>query len=313
MIEATAGTQRQATWPALTLDAWAPTYETLHRWTQIVGKTRLEHSPLMNHWWNVTLYLSARGLTTSAIPYGDRNFELEFDFVGHELLTRVSDGATGSLPLEPQTVADFYGRYLEMMHAVGIEPGIWPVPSEMADTLRFTDDRVHGAYDPDAAHRCWLALVQINRVLGDFRTRFVGKTSPVHFWWGGFDIACTRFSGRRAPTHPGGVPNLPDRVTREGYSHECISAGWWPGTVGGPVSEPAFYAYAYPEPPGCARAPTSPAGSYWHEQMHEWFLPYDVVRSAPDPDDLLTSFLQSTYSAAADLGRWDRQSLERAL
>ena len=313
MTETIARVAGAAAWPSLSLAEWAPTYATLHRWTQIVGKTRLKHAPMLNHFWHVTLYLSARGMTTSPIPYADRSFELEFDFIDHQLVARVSDGETRSIPLEPRSVAEFYDRYVEMMHTIGIEPKIWPVPSELADTLRFSDDRVHHEYDADAAHRCWQALVQVNRLLGEFRGGFLGKSSPVHFWWGAFDIACTRFSGRRAPVHPGGVPNLPDWVTRESYSHECISAGWWPGTVGGPVAEPAFYAYSYPEPPGCALASIAPTGAYWDAQMHEWFLPYEVVRSAANPDETVMTFLQSTYSAAADLGRWDRQALERVI
>jgi hypothetical protein len=313
VIETVSNVASVEAWPRLNLAEWSATYETLHRWTQIVGKTRLKHAPMLNHFWHVTLYLSARGLTTSPIPDGDRSFEIEFDFIDHQLVVRVSDGETRSIPLAPQSVADFYNRYIEMLRSVGIEARIWPVPSELADTLRFTDDSVHHSYDADSAHRCWQALVQVNRLLGEFRGRFLGKSSPVHFWWGAFDIACTRFSGRRAPVHPGGVPNLPDWVTRESYSHECISAGWWPGTVGGPVTEAAFYAYSYPEPPGCAQAPIAPAGAYWDANMHEWFLPYELVRSSANPDETVMTFLQSTYSAAADLGGWDRQSLERTV
>ena len=301
-----------ASWPALPLEEWAPTYQTLHRWMQIVGKTRLAHSPTVNHWWHVALYLTDRGLTTSPIPYENRSFEVELDFFEHQLHARTSDGDSRSMPLVPQSVADFYAAYLSMMRLLGIEPGIRPIPSEMSDVLPFTDDRIHASYDPDAAHRCWQILEQSDRVFKEFRGRFLGKCAPVHFWWGGFDLACTRFSGRRAPTHPGGIPNLPDWVTREGYSHECFSAGWWPGSVGGPVAEPAYYAYAYAEPEGFGRASVRPSAAYYHEQMHEWFLPYEAVRSASDPRGELLEFLQSAYDAAADLGKWDRTALERA-
>jgi hypothetical protein len=198
-----------------------------------------------------------------------------------------------------------------MLRSLGIELKIFPVPTEMSDTLRFTDDRIHDSYDSDAVHRWWQILTNVDRALKEFRGEFLGKSSPSHFWWGGFDISCTRFSGRSAPLHPGGIPNIPDYVTREGYSHECISAGWWPGNVGGPVSEPAFYAYSYPEPPGCDMAAVRPDGAYWHRDMHEWFLPYERVRSAPDPERVVREFLQSTYEAAADLAKWDRKSLER--
>jgi len=298
-------------WPRLTLQEWEPTFETLHRWIQIVGKTRLALSPMQNHWWQVVLYVTARGLTTSPIPYRGRTFEVEFDFIDHLLLASTNDGAMRSMPLRPQSVADFYRAYLSMMHSLDIEPNIRPVPSEIPDSTPFTADNAHASYDADAAHRCWLILAQSDRVLKRFRGRFLGKSSPVHFWWGGFDIACTRFSGRGAPVHPGGIPTIPDYVTREGYSHECISAGWWPGMPGGPVTEPAYYAYAYPEPDGCAVAQIRPADGYYHEEMHEWILPYESVRSAQDPDGTLLDFFQSTYEAAADLGKWDRIALER--
>jgi hypothetical protein len=303
--------QTSGTWPRLPLDEWAPTYQTLHRWMQIVGKTRLAHAPMVNHWWQVTLYLTDRGLTTSPIPYNGRSFEIEFDFFDHRLLARTSDGDAASMPLVAQPVADFYSDYLSALRSIGVEPGIRPIPSEMADVLPFTEDRIHGSYDPDAGHRCWQILEQSDRVFKEFRGRFIGKCSPVHFWWGGFDLACTRFSGRRAPVHPGGIPNLPDRVTREGYSHQCFSVGWWPGSIGGPVAEPAYYAYTYAEPEGCAVARVKPSAAYYHDQMHEWFLPYESVRTASDPRQELLSFLQSTYEVAADLGGWDRGALER--
>jgi hypothetical protein len=297
--------------PPLPLGEWASTYETLHRWTQIVGKTRLSNSAMQNHWWNSTLYVTARGLTTSPIPYDGATFEIEFDFVEHLLVFRASTGELRSMALEPQTVAQFYGAYKAMLESVGIEPGIRAIPCELPDTLPFADDTTHASYDPGAANRCWQILAYTDRVFREFRGDFLGKCSPVHFWWGAFDLACTRFSGRRAPVHPGGIPNLPDSVTREAYSHECYSSGWWPGTVGGPVAEPAFYAYAYAEPEGFGQARVSPSSAYYHPVMHEWFLPYDSVRASADPDDMVLSFLHTTYGAAADLGRWDRKSLER--
>ena len=299
------------TWPRLPLAEWGDTYETLHRWMQIVGKTRLALAPMQNHWWQVTLYLTARGLGTSPIPWRNRTFEVEFDFIDHLLIVRTSEGVTRMMPLCPQSVADFFGDYMSTLRSLGIEPKIWPRPVEMADPIPFADDRVHAAYDPDAAQRCWRILNQADRVLKTFRSSFIGKCSPSHFWWGGFDLACTRFSGRRAPPHPGGVPNIPDFVNLEAYSHECISAGWWAGDVAGPVSDAAFYAYAYPEPPGCPEAPVRPEAAYYHEQMRLWILPHEAVRTAPDPDAALMEFLESTYSAAADLGGWDRARLER--
>ena len=297
-------------WPRLPLQEWQPTYATLQLWTQIVGKTRLRLSPMQNHWWHCTLYVTSRGLGTSPMPFGDRTFEVEFDFLDHHLVVRTSDGETRTLPLVPRTVADFYGEYLALLRSLGFEVRIHARPNEIPDAIPFAEDRVHASYDADAAQRCWRVLVHADRVLKDFRGRFVGKCSPVHFWWGAFDLACTRFSGRRAPPHPGGVPNLPDNVTREAYSHECISAGWWPG--GGPIPEPAFYAYAYPEPPGCPEAGVRPSAARYDVTMHEWILPYDAVRDAPDPDAALMEFLQSTYEAAAGLGAWDRAALERS-
>ena len=296
-------------WPRLPLAEWQDTQSTLHRWLQIVGKTRLALAPPVNHWWHVTLYLSSRGLTTSAMPYGDGWLEVEFDFIDHQLVARTSDGAIQSMRLAPQTVADFYRDYMALLQAAGTPVKIWPVPREMADTLRFTDDRQHRSYDRDAAHRCWTAMSQANRVLQEFRGRFIGKCSPVHFFWGAFDLACTRFSGRAAPVHPGGVPNLPDWAVREAYSHECISAGWWPG--GGALMEPAFYAYIYPEPAGFADARIHPDSAYYSPDLKEFILPYDAVRTARRPDELLQEFLQSTYEAAANLGGWDRSGLER--
>jgi hypothetical protein len=279
-------------------------------WTQIVGKTRLALAPMVNHWWQVTLYVTTRGLGTSPIPYGERTFEVEFDFAYHELVVRVSDGAARAMPLAARSVADFYHAYLALLRSLGISVALRPVPVEVEEAIPFAEDQVHRSYDADAAQRCWRILVQADRVLKEFRGRFLGKVSPVHFWWGSFDLACTRFSGRRAPPHPGGIPNCPDYVAREAYSHECISAGWWPGTVGG-IEEPAFYAYSYPEPPGCAAAPIEPAAAYYHATMHEWILPYESVRTAADPDAAVLAFCESTYAAAADLGGWDRAALER--
>jgi hypothetical protein len=299
-------------WPRLTLDEWAPTQTTLHRWTQMVGKTRLALAPMQNHWWQVVMYVTDRGLTTSPIPYADgRTFDISFDFNIHKLIARTSDGDNRTIPLVPRSVADFYAEYMSILRDLDIKVKIVPVPMEMADTLRFTEDRTHASYDAGATHRCWQIMVQADRVLKKFRGRFIGKSSPSHFWWGGFDLSCTRFSGRTAPRHPGGIPNCPDYVTVEGYSHECISAGWWPGTVGTPVAEPAFYAYSYPEPPGCDVAPIRPESAYYQPVMHEWILPYESVRSSPDPDRMLLEFLQSTYEAAADRAKWDRSALER--
>jgi hypothetical protein len=310
-MTATLSERKAARWPRLTLDEWAPTQTTLHRWTQMVGKTRLALAPMQNHWWQVVMYVTDRGLTTSPIPYGDGTFDISFDFNNHKLIARTSDGDVRTIPLVAKSVADFYAEYMSMLRALDIEVKIRPVPVEMADTMRFTEDRTHASYDPGAAHRCWQIMVQADRVLKKFRGRFIGKSSPSHFWWGGFDLSCTRFSGRSAPRHPGGIPNCPDYVTLEGYSHECISAGWWPGSVGTPVAEPAFYAYSYPEPPGCDVAPVRPEGAYYQSVMHEWILPYETVRSSSDPDRALLEFLQSTYEAAADRAKWDRAALER--
>jgi hypothetical protein len=298
-------------WPALPYAAWADTCRTLHRWTQIVGKTRLALEPMLNHWWQVAMYVSARGLTTSAMPCnGARLMEIEFDFLADELVIRVSDGGRQALPLAPRSVADFYAEYRRALAALAVDAHIWPVPVEIPDdALPFADDRVHAAYDPAAARRFWRVLVQSDRVFKVFRGRFVGKASPVHFFWGGFDLAATRFSGRPAPPHPGGVPHVADRVMREGYSHEVSSAGFWPGSSQVPTA--AFYAYAYPTPPGFAGAPVRPAGAVFDQQLGEFLLPYDVLRAAPDPDAALLDFLQSTYEAAADLGKWDRGALEK--
>lgn len=299
-------------WPQLSLDSWLPTYATLHRWTQIVGKTRLRLAPMVNHWWQVVLYVTPRGLTTTTMPYGDRALEIAFDFIDHHLVVRASDGATASLELEPQSVAEFHARYFALLRSLGVEVRIHGTPNEIANAIPFAEDREHASYDRAAAERCWRVLLQSHRVIERFRGAFLGKCSPVHFWWGSFDLACTRFSGRPAPPHPGGFPGLPDRVTREAYSHECISAGFWPGSADGPVREPAYYAYSYPEPAGCADSRIAPAAASWHPVLHEWILPYAAVRGAADPDAELLQFLQSTYVAAAGLGGWDRAALERS-
>ena len=291
-------------WPQLDLRDWQETYAALHLRTQMLGKTRLALSPSENHWWHTVLYVTARGLSTSPMPSGDRTVELELDLFAHELMLRTSDGIVRAIPLRPQPISEFYHEYIAMLEAENIDAHIWSMPREIPDAVPFEQDEIHVAYDADAVSRCFHALVQIDRVMKQFRGEFVGKCSPVHFWWGAFDIACTRFSGRRAPQHPGGVPNLSDAVVREAYSHECISAGWWPGTIGGPLEEPAFYAYAYPEPPGCPEAQIWPADGYYHQTLREWVLPYDAVRTAADPDAMLLEFLHSTYDAAARLGGW---------
>jgi Family of unknown function (DUF5996) len=296
-------------WPDLPLKAWSDTYQTLHLWTQIVGKIRLKRMPWINHSWHVTLYVTARGLTTGAMPHGDRTFEIAFDFVDHELRIETGDGAVGGLALEPRPVAEFYASLLAELSEMGLPVEIYPRPNEIENPIPFADDRVHAAYDPEFAHRLWRALAQTNRVFHDFRARFLGKTSPVHFFWGSFDLAVTRFSGRRAPLHPGGIPFLPDWVAQEAYSHEVSSCGFWPG--GGALPYPLFYAYAYPAPPGFAEATVRPAAAFFSPDFGEFVLPYDEVRRAARPDELLMEFLHSTYEAAADLAGWDRAALER--
>ena len=297
-------------WPRLPApDDWAETLATVHRWTQVVGKVRLAHAPLVNHWWNVPLYVSARGLTTSAVPYGPRRFEVAFDFTTHTLDVVVSDGGRGGFDLEPMSVATFYGRLLGALADLDLATDVWPMPVEIpGDVVPFPDDADHAAYDADAVSAYWRALAQADRVLTDFRADFVGKCSPVHFFWGAFDLAVTRFSGRPAPPHPGGAPHLADRVMREAYSHEVSSAGFWPtGEPGGA----AFYSYAYPEPDGYAGAAVEPAGARYDAEQGEFVLPYEAVRMAPDPDAALRAFLETTYAAAADRAGWDRAALER--
>jgi hypothetical protein len=275
-------------------------------WTQIVGKIRLAHMPLINHWWQVTLYVSPRGLTTGAIPYGTAVFDMEFDFVDHVLAIRHSDGTERSVSLALKSVAQFYGETLSALDSLGIASHIVAHPNEVEPAIPFAEDHQHADYDPDAARTFWQQLVQANRVIGEFRASFVGKVSPVHFFWGALDLACTRFSGRPAPMHAGGAPSCPDWVMVEGYSHELSSCGFWPG--GG--EEGAFYAYAYPEPEGFADYAVMPEASFYSDQYKQFLLPYEAVRTADNPDQMLSQFLQSTYAAAADLGGWDRAALE---
>ena len=301
---------REQLWPALPLNAWADTCATLHMWTQIVGKIRLGESAPINHGWHSTLYVTARGLTTSPIPHGHRIFQIDFDFIDHTLVLEVSDGRSARVPLEPQTVAVFYRRVMDALAGLDIDVRIYAKPNEVADPIPFDRDEVHRAYDRAAVNRFWRVLVQNDRVFKRFRSGFLGKCSPVHLFWGALDLAVTRFSGRPAPPHPGGIPNLPDRVTREAYSHEVSSAGFWAG--GGAIAYPAYYSYAYPEPPGFASAAVGPREAFYSTDLHEFILPYDVVRTSADPDRVLLEFLQSTYVAAADLARWDRAALESA-
>jgi hypothetical protein len=296
-------------WPALPYAAWKDTRDTLHLWTQIVGKIRLALTPWINHSWHVALYLTARGLTTSPIPYDGREFQIDFDFIDHVLWIRTSDGHFRQLMLAPMPVAQFHAELLAALAELGIEVRINTMPNEIADAIPFDRDRVHASYDREYAARFWRVLLGAHRVLASFRTRFLGKVSPVHFFWGSFDLAVTRFSGRLAPPHPGGVPHLPDAVAREAYSHEVSSAGFWPGG-GGPVDYAAFYSYAYPAPEGFASAAVRPAQAFFSQELGEFLLPYEAVRTAPDPERTLMEFLQTTYNAAADLGRWDRAMLE---
>jgi hypothetical protein len=296
-------------WPRLPLEAWSDTCATLHMWTQIVGKIRLTQSPWVNHSWHVTLYVTARGLTTSPIFYGSRTFDIDFDFIGHELTIQSSDGGVAGFSLQPQSVAAFYGRLQNEMAKLDLHVNINRKPNEVPNAIRFDQDESHAAYDPVYANRFWRALVQADRLFKQFRGRFIGKCSPVHFFWGAPDLAVTRFSGRRAPEHPGGVPNLPDPIAREAYSHEVSSCGFWPG--GGAIAYPAFYSYAYPEPGGFASAPVKPSAAFYSSDLREFILPYDVVREAESPDETLLDFLQTTYEAAANLANWDRNSLER--
>jgi len=294
-------------WPDLPYAAWSETATTLQLWIQIVGKVRLRLTPWINHGWHATLYVTARGLTTSTMPIGGELIEIEFDFVGQRLIARTTRGDEQAFALEPQTVSDFYHRVGDLLNSIGVWIKINEMPSELANPIPFSQDHTHSAYDPAAAHRFWRALVQIDRVFKQFRTGFIGKVSPVHFFWGSFDLAVSRFSGRKAPLHPGGIPGLPNAITREAYSHEVSSAGFWPGNAAFPQA--AFYSYAYPEPEGFRDRPMPP-GAHFDPAMGEFLLPYESVRRAAQPDALLLDFLTATYEAAADGGKWDRAALD---
>lgn len=298
-------------WPPLPLSDWIETRDTLHLWLQIVGKIRLACTPPLNHTWHTTLYLTARGLTTTPIPYGTGTFQIDFDFVDHRLLVTTNGPDAGGLRLEPKSVAAFYRELMQELERLRIAVRIAARPNELPDPIvRFGEDEAHAAYDAGAVERFWRILVQADRVMKLFRSRFIGKCSPVHLFWGAMDLAVTRFSGRKAPEHPGGIPNLPDRVTRDAYSHEVISCGFWAGTP--PVDYPAFYAYAYPEPQGFADAAVQPGDAFYSPDFREFILPYDVVRESPAPDEVLLEFFQATYEAAATAAAWDRTALERA-
>lgn len=294
-------------WPTLRTADWAATRDTLHMWLQIVGKIRLAHAPMVNHWWQATLYVTPRGLGTSSIPYRHAAFDIEFDFCEHRLHIRSSDGGSRFVPLTAQSVADFYSRTLGALDELGIATRIQGTPNEVDPAIPFAQDREHNTYDPDAAHLFWRQLLQADRILHEFRGDFLGKVSPVHFFWGAMDLACTRFSGRTAPPHPGGIPNCADWVMTEAYSHELSSCGFWPGGA----DEGAFYSYAYPAPEGFAANPVRPDAAYYSAELGEFLLPYEAVRTAADPDAELLRFLRSTYEAAAELGHWDRAYLER--
>jgi hypothetical protein len=300
---------RHDAWPALPLDEWRETCDTLHMWTQVVGKIRLGQAPPQNHWWHVALYVTPRGLTTSAMPHGSRLFSMTFDLIEQALIIAASDGGWRSIPLMARPTADFYADVLSKLDELGLPVRVWPRPVEVETAIPFDQDTTHAAYDPDAIERFRMALQQADRVLQRFRGQFLGKSSPVHFFWGGFDLALTRFSGRPAPPHPGGQPNVGRHVMVEAYSHEVMSIGWWPGNA--MLPEPAFYAYAYPEPEGFRDAPVRAAAARYDSALGEFLLPYDAVRAAPDPDALVLTFANDVYSAAAERGRWDRQALER--
>ncbi len=291
-------------WPSLPLDSWKDTYATLHMWTQMVGKVRLRLTPLVNHWWNVALYVTARGLTTSRIPYGERAFEISFDFIRHQLVLETTDGLLKTIPLVPCSVAEFYEEFEGMLRSAGIDVKIWRMPVEVPNPIPFDRDRVHCSYDPVMVGRFWRILLSVDAVFSQFRSGFIGKSSPVHFFWGSFDLAVTRFSGRRAPERPGA-----DAITREAYSHEVSSVGFWPG--GGDVKDAAFYSYMAPAPEGFKDARVRPDGAYYDKQIGEFLLLYEDVRKAESPSATLLDFCQTTYDAGANLGHWDRSALER--
>jgi hypothetical protein len=293
--------------PSLPSKKWQETSSTLHLWTQVIGKIRMELTPLINHWWNVTLYVTSRGLTTSSIPDQTRFFQIDFDFIAHELCISTSDGQRTSFALKSFSVAEFYQKTMDALASLGIKVKIWTMPQEISNPIRFEQDSKHATYDPEYVHRFWQILVQTNRIFTQFRSRFMGKVSPTHFFWGSFDLALTRFSGRTAPKHPG-VPSMPDFITHEAYSHEVSSCGFWPGGSG---VEPFFYSYAYPEPEGFKDYQIQPEAAYYHKDIQEFVLPLEALRLSDTPDETLLSFLQSTYEAAAVLGKWDREALER--
>ena len=296
-------------WPSLAYQDWKDTYATLHLWTQIVGKIRLTQSPWVNHSWHTTLYVTSRGLTTSPIPYGMRIFQIDFDFIDHRLVIQTSDGEVKSKSLAPQSVADFYEELFADLAKMNLRVKINTMPNEVVTAIPFDKDKEHASYDAHYANQFWRVLVQADRVFKQFRARFIGKCSPVHLFWGGLDLAVTRFSGRRAPEHPGGIPNLSDSVTREAYSHEVSSCGFWPGSE--QLPQPVFYSYAYPEPGGFSTAKVRPGGAFYSSELREFIFPYEEVRQSSSPDQALLDFLQSSYEAAADLGAWDRSELER--
>jgi hypothetical protein len=307
MIESQARADTDGQWPVLPWRDWAPTVSTLHMWTQIVGKVRMALAPPLNHWWHVPLYIDARGFTTTAIPYGKRDFQVDFDFVDHRLVVTDTNGGTFTMPLEPKSVARFYREFMDGLQSLGIDVRIRPRPVEVADAIPFEADEQHASYDPDHAALLWRAFLQADRVMKAFKTGFVGKASPVHLFWGSFDLATTRYSGRPAPLHPGGVPNCPTWVMQEAYSREEHSVGWWPSTE---PPGPAFYAYVYPEPDGFRSAPIRPEGAVFDARNGEMLLPHEFVRASPDPEATVLEFFQSTYDAGADLARWDRSILE---
>lgn len=298
-----------ADWPALPLEEWRETLTTLHMWTQVVGKVRLALAPPVNHWWHVAFEVTARGLSTTSTPHGSRTFQIDFDFVDHVARITASDGLQGAVALGPRSVADFHQALMAELGALGLDVGIWTRPVEIENPIPFDQDHRPGAYDREAVGRFWHALLQVDRVMKRFRGEFLGKSSPVQFFWGSFDLAVTRFSGRPAPEHPGGIPNLADRVTREGYSRELFNAGWWPGNDAYPA--PAFFAYAYPAPQGFATASIAPDDAFYHDTLQEFILPYEAVRRAPHPEEAVLTFFRSAYASAADLGEWDREALER--
>ena len=297
-------------WPPLPFIGWQDTCATLHMWTQVVGKIRLAQEPMVNHWWQVPMYVTASGLTTSPMPYNSRSFQIDFDFCRHALVITTSDPQRREFALAPYSVAEFYEKTMSALHDLGIEVKIWTMPVEVADAIPFERDHQHKSYDASAVQRFWRVLVQADRVMKAFRARFTGKVSPVHFFWGSFDLAVTRFSGRTAPPHPGGMPNLGDWVAREAYSHEVSSCGFWPGNGG--FGKAAFYSYAYPAPAGFADSPLRPPAAIFDTNLQEFIFDYEDVRTSTDPDAALLDFFQSTYEAAANLGRWDRAALERS-